>query len=88
LSEGADFSLSPPFPLRSWVKKLLKETRNEIYKKGYEPSKEGPEHDDMGDEMMAAKKAAEAKYGGKVRLCFLPFSSVSFLPCRGPTTDM
>ncbi|GAA5871171.1 hypothetical protein JCM3774_006812 [Rhodotorula dairenensis] len=49
----------------NWVKKLLKETRNEILKKGYEPSKEGPEHDDLGNEMRAAKDAAEAKYGGK-----------------------
>jgi double-strand break repair protein MRE11 len=54
--------------LHSWVKKLLKETRNEILKKGYEPSKEGPEHDDLGNEMRAAKDAAEAKYGGKVCL--------------------
>ncbi|GAA5987395.1 hypothetical protein JCM10908_001939 [Rhodotorula pacifica] len=51
----------------NWVKKLLKETRNEILKKGYEPSKEGPEHDDLGNEMRAAKDAAEAKYGGKVK---------------------
>ncbi|GAA6043588.1 hypothetical protein JCM8097_005270 [Rhodosporidiobolus ruineniae] len=49
----------------NWVKKLLKETRNEILKKGYEPHKEGPEHDDLADEMAAAKKAAEDKYGGK-----------------------
>lgn len=52
---------------RSWVRKLLKETRQEILRKGYEPSKEGPEHDDLGDEMQAAKAAAEAKYGAKVR---------------------
>ncbi|BGP17491.1 hypothetical protein JCM10213_004413 [Rhodosporidiobolus nylandii] len=49
----------------NWVKKLLKETRNEIMKKGYEPSKEGPEHDDLEEEMAAAKKHAEEKYGGK-----------------------
>ncbi|GAA5890007.1 hypothetical protein JCM6882_009196 [Rhodosporidiobolus microsporus] len=49
----------------NWVKKLLKETRNEILKKGYEPHKEGPEYDNLDDEMQAAKKAAEAKYGGK-----------------------
>ncbi|GAA5849243.1 hypothetical protein JCM8547_006490 [Rhodosporidiobolus lusitaniae] len=49
----------------NWVKKLLKETRNEILKKGYEPSKEGPEHDDLNSEMAAAKKASEAKYGSK-----------------------
>ncbi|GAA5844842.1 hypothetical protein JCM11251_007344 [Rhodosporidiobolus azoricus] len=49
----------------NWVKKLLKETRTEILKKGYEPSKEGPEYDNLDDEMQAAKKAAEAKYGGK-----------------------
>ncbi|GAA6019654.1 hypothetical protein JCM10207_006959 [Rhodosporidiobolus poonsookiae] len=49
----------------NWVKKLLKETRNEILKKGYEPSKEGYEHDDLEDEMQAAKQAAEAKYGAK-----------------------
>ncbi|GAA6017549.1 hypothetical protein JCM8202_000328 [Rhodotorula sphaerocarpa] len=48
----------------NWVKKLLKETRNEIMKKGYEPSKEGPEHDDLADEMRAAKDAAAMKYGG------------------------
>lgn len=37
-------------------------------KKGYEPSKEGPEHDDLADEMRAAKDAAAMKYGGgKVR---------------------
>lgn len=48
---------------RSWVKKLLKDTRNEILKKGYEPSKDGPEHDDLENEMRAAKDAAEAKYG-------------------------
>lgn len=33
------------------MRKLLKETRNEILKKGYEPSKEGPEHDDLEDEV-------------------------------------
>ncbi|GAA5967733.1 hypothetical protein JCM3765_000014 [Sporobolomyces pararoseus] len=49
----------------NWVRKLLKETRNEIMKKGYEPSKEGPEHDDLEDEMRSAKEAAEAKYGSK-----------------------
>lgn len=35
----------------NWVRKLLKETRNEILKKGYQPSKEGPEHDDLQDEV-------------------------------------
>ncbi|GAA5961380.1 hypothetical protein JCM21900_006686 [Sporobolomyces salmonicolor] len=49
----------------NWVRKLLKETRNEILKKGYEPSKEGPEHDDLEDAMRAAKNAAEEKYGSK-----------------------
>ncbi|GAA5929988.1 MRX complex nuclease subunit [Sporobolomyces koalae] len=49
----------------NWVRKLLKETRNEILKKGYEPSKDGPEHDDLEDEMRQAKEAAEAKYGSK-----------------------
>ncbi|BGP25655.1 double-strand break repair protein MRE11 [Rhodotorula toruloides] len=49
----------------NWVRKLLKETRQEILRKGYEPSKEGPEHDDLGEEMHAAKAAAEAKYGAK-----------------------
>ncbi|GAA5871990.1 hypothetical protein JCM16303_000936 [Sporobolomyces ruberrimus] len=49
----------------NWVRKLLKETRNEIMKKGYQPSKEGPEHDDLEDEMRQAKEAAEAKYGSK-----------------------
>ncbi|GAA5896101.1 MRX complex nuclease subunit [Sporobolomyces salmoneus] len=49
----------------NWVRKLLKETRNEILKKGYEPSKEGPEHDDLETEMRSAKEAAEAKYGSK-----------------------
>jgi hypothetical protein len=57
----------------------LKETRNEILKKGYEPSKEGPEHDDLQDEMRSAKEAAEAKYGSKVR--FFP-SSFSLLASR------
>ncbi|GAA5862121.1 hypothetical protein JCM1840_001650 [Sporobolomyces johnsonii] len=51
--------------VNNWVRKLLKETRNEILKKGYEPSKEGPEHDDLEDEMRAAKDAAEEKYGSK-----------------------
>ncbi|GAA5974461.1 hypothetical protein JCM11641_003229 [Rhodosporidiobolus odoratus] len=49
----------------NWVKKLLKDTRNEIIKKGYEPSKDGPEHDDLEAEMAAAKKRAEEKYGAK-----------------------
>ncbi|GAA5824665.1 hypothetical protein JCM3770_005624 [Rhodotorula araucariae] len=49
----------------NWVKKLLRDTRNEILKKGFEPSKEGYEHDNLDDEMRAAKEAAEAKYGGK-----------------------
>ncbi|POY75253.1 double-strand break repair protein MRE11 [Rhodotorula taiwanensis] len=51
----------------NWVKKLLKDTRNEILKKGYEPSKDGPEHDDLENEMRAAKDAAEAKYGRGAR---------------------
>jgi len=37
-------------------------------KKGFEPSKEGYEHDDLEAEMREAKEAAEAKYGHKVRL--------------------
>ncbi|GAA5999486.1 MRX complex nuclease subunit [Rhodotorula paludigena] len=49
----------------NWVKKLLKDTRNEILKKGYEPSKEGYEHDVLDAEMKAAKEAATAKYAGK-----------------------
>ncbi|GAA6060679.1 hypothetical protein JCM10212_005061 [Sporobolomyces blumeae] len=49
----------------NWVRKLLKETRNEILKKGYEPSKEGPEHDDLDEQVKLAKEAAEAKYGAR-----------------------
>ncbi|BGP41322.1 meiotic recombination [Rhodotorula kratochvilovae] len=49
----------------NWVKKLLRDTRNEILKKGFEPSKEGYEHDNLDEEMRAAKGATEAKYGGK-----------------------
>lgn len=36
-------------------------------KKGFEPSKDGYEHDNLDAEMREAKEAAEAKYGGKVR---------------------
>ncbi|GAA5839543.1 hypothetical protein JCM9279_005973 [Rhodotorula babjevae] len=49
----------------NWVKKLLRDTRNDIMKKGFEPSKDGYEHDDLEAEMLEAKEAANAKYGHK-----------------------
>ncbi|KAL8287436.1 hypothetical protein RQP46_003294 [Phenoliferia psychrophenolica] len=49
--------------LSNLLKKALKHERF-LIGETYEPSKDGPEHDDMEAEMEAAKKSADAKYGG------------------------
>ncbi|KAK4701630.1 double-strand break repair protein MRE11, partial [Phenoliferia sp. Uapishka_3] len=50
--------------LANLLKNALKHERFHIGQ-SYEPSKDGPEHDDMDAEMEEAKKSADAKFGGK-----------------------